>query len=106
LPVNNPLVQTVWYSYNVSVRNHFNTFRYDNQDDDFSFRLDHQDAHHKHVFDWQTGNELSDSPIWVGAEKWPLLSQVLEEAEAWYWEHRGYLSQPDNYPDIVSYNHR
>jgi hypothetical protein len=94
----NSLVEADWYAYNVSVRNQKNIFRYDNQDQDFSFRKDHQDRHHKHVFDWKTGDELAVK--WVGAERWPKLNEVIEEARNWYWAHKDELSNPDGYPQI------
>ncbi len=95
-----PLVQTEWYAYNASLRNNHNIFRYDNQDEDFNFRLGHADPHHKHTFDWCTGNELSESPLWVGAEKWPTLGDVLHELEDWYWKHKELLSNPEDYPEL------
>ncbi len=95
----NALVQTRWYAYNVFVRHRFNLFRYDNQDYDF-LRSGHKDAHHKHIFDWQTGEELPDSPIWVGEDSWPTLGEVIQETEQWYWSNRDQLEYPDSYPDL------
>lgn len=95
----NALVQTRWYAYNVFVRNHFNLFRYDNQDDDF-LRSGHKDAHHKHLFVWGTREELPDSPIWVGEDSWPTLGEVIQEAEDWYWSNRYKLEYPDEYPNL------
>ncbi|MEL6603743.1 MAG: hypothetical protein AAFP20_11025 [Cyanobacteria bacterium J06614_10] len=94
----NSLVETDWYAYNVSVRNVANVFRYDNQDVDFTFREGHQDRHHKHVFDWTTGDELEVQ--WVGADNWPKLNQVIEEARDWYWANKDQLPEPDRYPAI------
>lgn len=96
---NDAMVQTLWYSYNVFIRGQYNLFRYDNQDDDF-LRPGHQDEHHKHCFDWRTGEEVVGSPIWMGVDKWPTLGQVIAEVEDWYWEHREDIADPDGYPSI------
>lgn len=90
-------VQTQWYSYNVSIRNGHNIFRYDNQHDDASFR-DHPDPHHKHVFDWRTGDE--EEIQWVGAQGWPNLGEVIEEVYEWYWANKEALPHADQYPKI------
>jgi hypothetical protein len=92
------LIQTAWYSYNASVRGAYNIFRYDNQDEDFSFRPGHQDAHHKHLFDWQTGDETGLE--WIGSEAWPTLGQVIEELHQWYWSNRILLPSKHEYPEI------
>ncbi|ACB53126.1 unknown [Crocosphaera subtropica ATCC 51142] len=97
----NALLQTRWYAYNVFVRNRFNLFRYDNQDDYFlSLGQEHKDEHHKHLFDWETGEELPDSPIWVGEDSWPTLGEVIKETEQWYWSNRDQLEYPDSYPNL------
>lgn len=97
----NALVQTRWYAYNVFLRNHFNLFRYDNQDDYFlSLGQEHKDIHHKHLYDWEIGEELPDSPIWVGEDSWPTLGEVIQEAEEWYWSNQDKLEYPDSYPDL------
>jgi hypothetical protein len=54
-------MQTVSYSYNVSIRGMNNVFRYDNQHAEWLYPR-HQDEHHRHAFDWQTGDEFRDSP--------------------------------------------
>ncbi len=94
----NPAIQTVYYSYNVSIRNEHNIFRYDNQDEDFSFRSGHSDEHHKHLYDLHNGEEVDGSPIWIGAHAWPTLGQTIEEAEIWYWMNKESLRKPDEYP--------
>jgi len=93
------VVQTKWYSYNAFIRGNYNLFRYDNQDNDY-FRPGHRDEHHKHLFDWRTGEELPTSPAWIGADKWPTLGEVLQEVEEWYWQHREDLPNPADYPDL------
>jgi hypothetical protein len=94
------LVQTEWYSYNVFVRGWHNVLRYDNQHPQHLYP-GHQDPHHKHVFDWRSGEEREDSPTWIGAEEWPTLSEVIREAEGWYWGNRGDLPDPDAYPGLA-----
>lgn len=94
----NSLIETSWYAYNVSLRGGHNIFRYDNQDEDYSFRDGHLDPHHKHIFDWETGDE--EDSKWIGAGNWPKLDEVIVEAQEWYWHHKNQLSAPDSYPDI------
>lgn len=93
----NATVQTIWYSYNASVSNRGNILRYDNQDYDY-LRPGHLDEHHKHIFDWHSGDEGAGSPIWVGKQNWPTLGDVLQELQDWYWHHRAELPNPDIYP--------
>lgn len=100
----NKLVQTKWYSYNVSIRGYHNLLRYDNQDKDFSFRPSHKDEHHKHSFNWRTGQEDPESPIWIGADNWLTLGEVIEEVEGWYWRNHSLLPEPDSYPALGARN--
>ena len=95
----NAIVQTRWYTYNASVRGYSNILRYDNQDDDY-LRDGHHDAHHKHLFDWRTGQEALGSPFWIGHQNWRTLGDVLQELENWYWQHRVELPNPEEYPDL------
>jgi hypothetical protein len=88
-----PLVQTVDYAYNASVRGVKSFLRNDNL---HSFP-GHRDAHHRHDFDWKTEKDLSNSPSWVGEESWPTLSEFIEEVEQWYWKHRDELPYPEKY---------
>ena len=81
----NPLVQTVRFAYNVHVAGHHNLFRYDN----VHAYQGHADASHRHAFDWRTGE--AGEIRWVGSS-WPTLGEVLEEARAWFWEHRQELT--------------
>lgn len=88
-----PLVQTVDYAYNASVRGENSFLRYNNL-----HRLPgHKDPHHKNSFDWKTEKHLPGSPAWVGVEGWPTLSEFIEEVEGWYWKHRGELPNPESY---------
>lgn len=93
-------VQTSEYSYNVSLQGHSNLFRYDNTDDFWVKDSNHPDKHHKHLYDWQTGRQLPDSPVWVGREGWPTLGAVIDEASDWYYEHWGQIPERDSYPTL------
>ncbi|MGM3308903.1 hypothetical protein ACSQ6I_23480 [Anabaena sp. WFMT] len=97
----NPLVQTVEYSYNASIQGHNTIFRYDNQDDYHHVSYDdHQDEHHKHEYDWTTGKQNSGSPMWIGDEKSPTLGDVLWELHNWYYENISYLKSPYSYAQL------
>lgn len=72
----NPMVVTVSYAYNARVVGHGDIVRDDNAD-----HHNHPDRHHRHVFDWSTGEELSGSPRWVGADGWRTLGQFIDEIE-------------------------
>lgn len=91
-----PLVQTILYAYNASVRGHENFLRYNN----LHTVPGHRDAHHKNFFDWQTGKHLSGSPAWVGEESWPTLGEYLEEVREWFWDHLKELPEPNAYGAI------
>lgn len=91
-----PLVQTILYAYNASVRGHKSFLRYNNL-----HRLPgHRDEHHKNFFDWKTEEHLPGSPAWVGEEGWPTLAEFLEEVGQWYWSHRDELPHPEDYGEI------
>lgn len=94
------MVQTVRYSYNVSIRlsgqRGANIFRYDNA---HSYK-DHPDDHHKHYYDWHTGRQLEDRLEWIGEERWPHLSEVIAEAHGWYASHLNELDHPEDYPTL------
>lgn len=91
-----PLVHTVDYAYNASVRGHGNILRHDN----LHSYPGHNDAHHRHEFDWRTGDDLPGSPSWVGADGWPTLSEFLEDVQQWYWQHRHELPEPEKCADL------
>lgn len=93
------LVQTEMYSYNAFVRGWHNILRFDNQHP-HALYPGHKDEHHRHDFDWQTGEEFPDSPQWIGVEKWPTLSEVIREVEEWYWKNRANLPDADAYPEL------
>jgi hypothetical protein len=88
-----PLVQTILYAYNAFVRANNSFLRHDN-----THRYPgHDDEHHRHEFDWNTGTHLPGSPSWVGPDGWPTLGRFMEEVEDWYWEHRDDLPKPERY---------
>lgn len=92
-----PLVRTYSYSYNASVRGHGNVVRYDN----LHPHEGHPDEHHKHDFDWRTGDELAPvSPRWVGVAGWPTLSEFIEEVMGWYYRHLDELPNPNAYGSL------
>ena len=91
-----PLVQTEMYTYNASVQNGHNIVRYDNQHPEY-LRPGHADPHHKHVFDFKSGDEMPESPLWLGAAKWPHLGDVISELEQWHSDHYNELESPDDY---------
>lgn len=91
-----PLVQTVWYAYNVYVKGKWNVFRYDNQHPHWQYP-GHHDEHHRHAFDWETGDELRGSPEWIGAARWPTLGEVIEEARQWHADNYARLPAPEDF---------
>jgi hypothetical protein len=52
------------YAYTASVSGYGNIFRYDANHG----REGHPDNHHRHDFDWRTGDEVADSPQWKGVD--------------------------------------
>lgn len=88
-----PLVQTVRYAYNAHVQGWGNVLRYDNAP-----HHGHDDYHHRHRYDWTTGQQLEGSPEWIGEDRWPHLSDVLAELERWYWDHVTEL--PEGAPEL------
>jgi Family of unknown function (DUF6516) len=71
-------VRTVDYRYHVGVEEPEarSIFRYDNAHR--YVKEGHPDAHHKHRFDHTTWGEITP-PEWIGEERWPHLSYVIEE---------------------------
>lgn len=78
-------VRTIRYSYHAGFEGPVDRpiFRYDN-DHRYS-REGHPDEHHKHRFDPVTWQEI-EPPEWVGRDRWPHLSDVLEELWEWWRE--------------------
>lgn len=89
-------VQTFEYKYNAFVRGRNNILRYDNA---HSY-AGHGDAHHKHLFNWKTGEQLPGFPEWVGVHRWPTLGEVLEAVYQWYWRNSDDLPEPEKYPEL------
>jgi len=85
------MVQTGRYAYNASVHEFHNFLRCDNAHP----HPGHPDAHHRHRFDWRTGDDLPGSPEWVGSHGWPTLGDFIEEVKGWYWDHFDELNPTD-----------
>lgn len=75
------VVQTYKYAYNLSLAGQGNIFRYDNAHK----HPGHQIEHHLHRFE-PPGREVVGSPFETG-EDWPTLTEVLREADLYYWEN-------------------
>lgn len=58
-------------------------FRYDNAH--VYAREGHQDAYHKHRFNYSTWEEIAP-PIWIGRDDWPTLAEVIDELYDWWQE--------------------
>ncbi|MGH2614134.1 MAG: toxin-antitoxin system TumE family protein [Thermomicrobiales bacterium] len=80
-------VRTVRYTFHAGVEGSRNrcVFRYDNFH--AYSREEHPDAHHKHIFNHGTWEEIVP-PVWVGEASRPQLSDVIEELRQW-WEATG-----------------
>jgi len=96
------MVQTATYSYNASIRG-YNAFL---RNDNAHLHPGHIDPHHRHEYDWERGDEMPGSPLWVGADRWPTLGQFIEEVDRWYWEHRDVLPDPDAEARLGLSHHR
>lgn len=91
-----PLVVTRTYAYNAFFRGRGNILRVDNIHE----HPGHADGHHKHRYDWRSGEELAISPEWIGEGKWPLLGTFIEEIEDFYWTVANDLADRDAFPDL------
>ena len=87
-----PEVRTAHYSYNVRVLGRHTIFRYDN----CHVHPGQPDAHHKDVFDFQSGDKVES--VWVGERGWPTLGEVLDEARLWWSQNQELLEDPNAYP--------
>lgn len=82
-----PLVQTVDYSYCVTLRNVGVICRYD------SPHKDHQQDHHVHRYDVLDGDRDGKvEPIYEEDER-PLLAEVVEEAAEWFFKNLARLQR-------------
>jgi hypothetical protein len=93
-------VRTRVYSYQGRVQGRARRiiFRYDN----VHVHPTHKDAHHCHRFDVSTWEEIKP-PVWIGADKWPHLSDAIEDLVEW-WNQVGqhFLpDEPEDEPDVV-----
>lgn len=86
----NPLIQCRHYAYNLHLEGGGNIFRYDNQ----HVHGSHPDEHHCHHFAWPSFEELPNSPVWVGADGWPHIGTILEDARRWHENHNTVLQYP------------
>ncbi len=82
--------ETLSYSYNAFIPGHHTLLRYDTYHPD-SLHPGHLDKFHVHRFDWVTGDELPDSPEWLGWQKWPRLGDVLQELREWHSDNHAAL---------------
>jgi hypothetical protein len=85
-------VRTIYYKYHVGIDGPSprSIFRYDNA---HTYAREGQpDEHHKHIYDWDTG-EVIAPPTHVGRDAWPHLSDVIEETFGWWQAHRDFLAQ-------------
>jgi hypothetical protein len=81
----NPLVQTLSYSYNVSICGLGNVFRYCAPHDDDA--MEHHLQHHRHAYD-PFGPEPHRYTVRLITDgDWPKMDEVIREADAWYWEN-------------------
>lgn len=90
------LVQTENYSYQARIKNLTESrilFRYDAHPGTIHHKC-HQDKHHYHDYDLLgkqklggAGCDCGNCPIWVGKDSWPHISDVLEDAEDYYYKY-------------------
>jgi hypothetical protein len=88
-----PRVRTAVYSYHAHVRNGPAILRYDNQ----HIWPGHQDAHHKHTYNFPDDDEIGGGPSWVGEDGWPTLSDVIRELEEWRVANYSILDRPEEH---------
>lgn len=84
-----PCVQTIRYSYNVSIVGHGNVFRYCSPHDDDT--EPHHRYHHRHEYDPFGSAPQRYTVAWPHHPDWPLLGEVIDEADRWYWDNRDAL---------------
>jgi hypothetical protein len=80
-------VLTLRYKYHAGIEGSHarSIFRYDNSHS--YVREGHPDSHHKHRFNHTTWREVTPAE-WIGANRWPHLSDVIAELRQW-WETKG-----------------
>ena len=75
------LVQTVRYSYNVSIEGRGNVFRYDSPHET------HNKKHHVHRYDVMNRDVVGTVAFTEHESDIPTLGDVIEEAVEWYFEN-------------------
>lgn len=76
-----PRVRTIAYSYNVRLPGVGVVFRYD------SPHNDHHQFHHRHQYYPFSDNPEYNDVVPSSDGNWPLLSEVITEADKWYWDN-------------------
>jgi len=86
-------VRTIKYSYHAGIEGDQDRsiFRYDNAHR--YTREGHDDEHHRHRYDCLNWQEI-EPPEWIGQNRWPHLSQVIEELQEWWINTGQYLDLP------------
>lgn len=80
-----PWVQTTSYSYNVSIVGFGNIFRYCSPHDGDG--PEHHQQHHRHQYDpFSSTPEVYNVRLITDGD-WPVLSEVIQEADGWYWDN-------------------
>jgi len=85
--LSNPTVQTIAYSYNVSIIGHGNVFRYCSPHDENDDHIDHHKQHHRHQYDPFGADRFKNQVTLITNGDWPTLGQVIQEADDWYLTH-------------------
>ena len=86
------VVQTAKYSYNLSVPGLGNVFRYDSPHDDGA-DIHHHQYHHRHEY-FPFSGDTDHNVVKCDYEgDWPLLGEVIQEADDWYWLHSEELAK-------------
>ncbi len=83
-----PCVQTSFYSYNVHLPGRGNVFRYDSPHDGADDNHQHHQQHHRHQYDPFSADPKLYTVTLIEGGDWPLLAEVIEEADEWYWANR------------------
>ncbi len=89
-------VRTVYYKYHAGIQLDGETksiFRYDNAH--VYTKEGHADAHHKHCYNHMSGEEIRP-PEWIGHDRWPTLTEVLEELHEWWQEAGQFIRKIDD----------
>ena len=95
-------VRSTRYSFHAGIEGSIGrtVFRYDNHHP--YLREGHADAHHKHLYDHRTWDEVTP-PEWIGHDRRPFLRDVIEELRQW-WETTGQFLNPGKGDDTLPPN--